>query len=93
MFLIWGFRSRAKLLARLLLVCQVCSKPASQAIVQRVRWFTLFFIPLIPFSKKHLMQCAMCGHVTQITKEDAERLVVMADESATAPQLDAIAAE
>lgn len=83
MFLIWGFRTRTKILARLLLVCHACSKPASQAVAQRVRWFTLFFIPLIPFNRKHLMQCAMCGHVSQVTKEDAARLVQSATEPAT----------
>ena len=93
MFLIWGFRSRAKVLARLLLVCRMCSKPAAQTVVQRVRWFTLFFIPVIPFSRKHLMQCAMCGSVSEISKEDSDRLVEAASKPAVEPQLETTPAE
>lgn len=83
MFVIFGFRTRVKALARLLLICQVCSRPAAQTVYRKVRWFTLFFIPVIPFNRKHLLQCAMCGHVGVITKEDAERLVADANTAAT----------
>jgi hypothetical protein len=93
MFLIWGFRTRAKVLARLLLVCHACAKPAAQTVYQRVRWFTLFLIPVIPFSRKHLMQCSLCGMVSEITKEDAARLVEAAAQPAPAPELEPASAE
>lgn len=78
MFLLFGFRSRVHTLARLLLICRACNRPAAQTIYRKVRWFTLFFIPVIPFSRKYLMQCAMCGEVGEISKEDADRLVLQA---------------
>jgi len=83
-FLIFGFRSRSKVLTRLLLVCGTCQKPAAQTLILRVRWFTLFFIPVIPFARKHLMQCALCGSVSKITKEEAARLSAMPQETAPA---------
>jgi hypothetical protein len=85
MFLIFGFRTRVKALARLLLICRACTRPASHAVYRKMRWFTLFFIPVIPLSRKHLLQCAMCGHVGAISKEDAERLVAQAQAEATVP--------
>lgn len=80
MLLVWGFRTKSKVLARLLLVCALCQKPAAQTIGVRKRWFTLFWIPVFPTSTKHLMQCALCGQVSQLTKEEAERLALQAAE-------------
>jgi hypothetical protein len=85
MLLIFGFRVRAKVLARLLLICRACQRPASQAVLQRVRWFTLFFIPVIPFSRKSLLQCAMCGHVSEIDPADAAQLVKQAQAATAEP--------
>jgi hypothetical protein len=82
MFILFGLRTRSKVLARLLLVCNLCGRPAAQTVYRRMRWFTLFFIPVIPISRHYRMQCALCGQVGTISKEDADRLVAMAAEAA-----------
>jgi hypothetical protein len=38
------------------------------------RWFTLFFIPIFPFSSKHFTVCSMCSGATKVDRERAERL-------------------
>jgi hypothetical protein len=84
MLIIFGFRTRVKALARLLLVCSVCGKPAAQTVYRRVRWFTLFFIPVVPVTRQHRMQCALCGSVSSISKEDADRLAAEAARTSAA---------
>ncbi|WP_280315893.1 zinc-ribbon domain-containing protein, partial [Nocardia abscessus] len=43
------------------LVCGRCGNPAAHALRKLVTKFTLFFIPLIPLSTKHYLECTWCG--------------------------------
>lgn len=72
--IIFGFRSFVKTLAMLTLVCDHCHNPAAHRIVQRSRWFTLFFIPVIPLGFSRFSICTFCGVTRKITKQEAERL-------------------
>jgi len=72
--IIFGFRSFVKTLAMLTLVCDHCHNPAAHRIVQRSRWFTLFFIPVIPLGFTRFSTCTYCGVTRKITKQEAERL-------------------
>jgi hypothetical protein len=73
--IIFGFRSFVKTLGMLTLVCRRCGNPAAHRVAQRSRWFTLFFIPLIPLGFKRYTVCAFCGAAQQISKEQAEQLL------------------
>lgn len=33
------------------------------------RWFTLFFVPLIPFGRKRLLVCPICGWQRDVSKQ------------------------
>ena len=72
--IIFGLRTMAKLLATINLVCRNCGNPAAQHVVRRMRWFTLFFIPVFPVSVSRSMTCTFCGVTTKLSKEDADRL-------------------
>lgn len=41
--------------------CKKCSHERPFKIVEEKRWFTLFFIPLIPYKKRNLVVCSLCG--------------------------------
>jgi hypothetical protein len=73
--IIFGVRGYARMLAIVTLVCRRCGNPAAQRIVQHIRKFTLFFIPLFPVSSSRSMTCTFCGQSTRLSKDDAERLV------------------
>jgi len=72
--LVWGFKSYVRLLGVLTLVCGNCQNPAAQRVVEQVRKFTLFWIPLFPVKRQTLMTCTYCGVATALTKEQAEQL-------------------
>lgn len=60
--IIWGWRSRAKVLARGIFRCPQCGTDRHYAHKAWRTWFTLFFIPVIPL--KHLgdaVECESCG--------------------------------
>ena len=76
--LIFGFTTKVFQLAMLNLICTFCGNPAAQALRRRVTKFTLFFVPLFPFSTKYATQCTFCGGERQIPKEQADGLLAQA---------------
>jgi hypothetical protein len=73
MIVIFGFRTRAAVLATLSLACRN-GHVAAHRILKITRWFTLFFIPVIPFNRKYRSVCIQCGLTLEIPKENAEEL-------------------
>lgn len=83
--IIFGFRTFVKVLATLTLVCQRCGNPAAHRLVQRSRWFTLFFVPVIPLGVRRYSTCTFCGATHNLTKQDAQRLVGAGQPPTAAP--------
>ncbi|MFI6687059.1 zinc-ribbon domain-containing protein [Streptomyces sp. NPDC050485] len=73
--IIFGTRRYLYQLAMLTLVCGNCGNPAAHTLRKYVTKFTLFFVPLFPFSTKFRTQCTFCGLEQQITKEQADALL------------------
>jgi hypothetical protein len=73
--IIFGTRRYMYQLAMLTLVCGNCGNPAAHTLRKYVTKFTLFFVPLFPFSTKFRTQCTFCGLEQQITKEQADALL------------------
>ncbi|WPW31392.1 zinc-ribbon domain-containing protein [Streptomyces atratus] len=73
--IIFGTRGYLYQLAILTMVCGWCGNPAAHTLRKRVTKFTLFFVPLFPFSTKFATQCTFCGGEQQIPKEQAEQLL------------------
>ena len=98
MIFIFGFRSRGSVLGTITLACRN-GHVAAHRIAKLTKWFTLFFIPVIPFSRKYRSICIQCGLTLDIPKEDAEELAARASLGAStpmdpvAPPLPAAAAE
>ncbi|HET6858026.1 MAG TPA: zinc-ribbon domain-containing protein [Streptomyces sp.] len=78
--IIFGTKGYLYQLAMLTLVCGHCGNPSAHALRKRVSKFTLFFIPVFPFSTKYSTQCTFCGAEQQVTKEQAEQLQIQGGE-------------
>jgi uncharacterized Zn finger protein len=71
--LIFGYRTRLAILATISYICETCGVQAAHRVARRRRWFTLFFIPVIPLGSGTFTDtCINCGRVRQLTKEQAE---------------------
>ena len=80
--IIFGSRTTIRLLAILNFVCGRCGNPSAHRIEERVRKFTLFFIPLFPIgARKTYGTCTYCGLVTEVDKDSRERLLAQADQA------------
>ncbi|MGW7463125.1 zinc-ribbon domain-containing protein [Streptomyces xantholiticus] len=76
--IIFGTKGYIYQLAILTLVCGHCGNPSAHTLRKRVTKFTLFFVPLFPFSTKYATQCTFCGAEQQITPAQAEQLQLQA---------------
>ncbi len=77
--IIFGTKGYLYQLAVLTLVCGRCGNPSAHTLRKRVTKFTLFFVPLFPFSTKYATQCTFCGAEQRLTKEQAEQLRTQAN--------------
>jgi hypothetical protein len=41
-------------------------------------WFTLFFIPVLPYDNSHFLVCPICSNARQLTKAQAQHAIAMA---------------
>ncbi|MCS6859411.1 MAG: zinc ribbon domain-containing protein [Abditibacteriales bacterium] len=71
MLIIFGARGKGKVLREELRPCRVCQRNTLHVIAETSQWFTLFFIPIFPFSRRHIRQCAVCGYTERLTREEA----------------------
>ncbi len=50
-------------------ICPRCNNQRFWILKKSSQWFSLFFIPLIPFGSKYFMQCPICGEAEFLSKE------------------------
>jgi len=55
--------------------CTRCGNTAQFRIVRSGHWFTLFFIPLFPFSSKYYRVCGACSNAEELDKETAKGII------------------
>jgi hypothetical protein len=92
--LVWGFKTYTRLLGIVTLVCGNCHNPAAQRLVERVRKFTLFWIPLFVVKRQTVMTCAFCGTASALSKEQTASIKAqMSSEPGQDPEPAAVAAE
>lgn len=76
MFIIWGFRDLDKELGNVgYLHCNRCNNDSNWRLMKRTSWFTLFFIPVIPFRRVYYVYCPVCRWSTKVPKEEAKRIM------------------
>lgn len=73
MLIIWGSRSMDKTLGETerSYECQNCHNVSHYRIFSRKEWFTLFWIPIFPFSSTHYISCPVCNFGKKIKKQEA----------------------
>ena len=54
--------------------CKSCGKEGPISAFDAKRYFTLFFIPLIPYSSKRIIKCNRCRAEKIIPKEEAKAI-------------------
>ncbi len=88
MFIIWGLgkvtrRFYGSVMTR---QCNHCNNHSGWQLCVARKWFTLFFIPIIPYSKSYCITCPHCGSYIEIDQQRFDQLLtaIQQGESETA---------
>ncbi len=74
MLILFGTKQTKKQVARgRELLCPRCNNVRLWPVVQYTSWFSLFFIPLIPYKNQYFEMCPICKAGKKLTKEQAEQ--------------------
>jgi hypothetical protein len=65
MFFFFGWRTNAKSLGQVERACVKCARPTMHNAIEYKKWFTLFFIPVIPLGTNYVNRCGACGLSTK----------------------------
>ena len=81
MIIIWGTKAMKKLLAYTqAYTCPRCGRAAPFMVLRVAKWFTLFWIPIFPYSFKYYMVCPSCEIANEMDKDQAKALAAAAKE-------------
>lgn len=69
MFVIAGTRGFKKVLGTKVMHCQRCQNMTEYMYIKYTKWFTLFFIPIFPYSFKYFLVCPICSASIEMTSE------------------------
>lgn len=73
--IIYGYRSRNKVMGQLPYVCPQCKRNGYHAVVRTSRYFTLFWIPIIPIGKSTTARCNLCGYQEKVDNKRADAML------------------
>lgn len=54
--------------------CKYCNTTEIWQLCIVRKWFTLFFIPIIPYEKKYCIICPSCGSYMKLTESEFEKM-------------------
>jgi len=72
--IIFGYRSKPTVEGAFKTEFPGCRKKTFHGVVKVTKWFTLFFIPVIPFSSRLYIGCNVCGLRNELTGEQKEKM-------------------
>ncbi len=67
--IIYGAKTRSKELWTGVMPCPHCEKNTWHVATEYSKWFSLFFIPLIPYKRHLIFTCRVCGHSFELKTE------------------------
>ena len=72
--IVYGYRKRNKVMGKFSQPCPRCQQNVPQTFVRSRNWFTLFWIPVFPVTKKTLVLCSNCKAQFEVKNEFADQL-------------------
>ena len=78
MFFLFGVRTKSKPIKQIQYPCSKCSRTTVFTAMESKRWFTLFFIPVIPLGGNFLIRCNLCGLTLKCSPELKEQITAKA---------------
>ena len=55
--------------------CNSCNNDSNWKLRRTTSWFTLFFIPVIPYRRVYYVYCPICHWTAKVPREEAKRIM------------------
>lgn len=78
----WGFKTSKNYGPVRKIQCNNCNNEANWYLQKMTIWFTLFFIPVIPYRINYFLICPVCRNYLGLQKEEFEQLREIMESSA-----------
>lgn len=80
--IVTGYRTRNNVMGQLSYPCDKCQQQTYHTFVRTRRFFTAFWIPIMPISKVTTTRCNVCGYQTKFDNKKADELLPQAAKKA-----------
>ena len=75
----WNFQTRKQIGVFFKQVCGHCNNEEYWVLTRTITWFTLFFIPLIPYSIKYFLSCPICQYGLTLDQKQINEIKPIAE--------------
>ena len=75
----WGFQTIKNFGPVFQNHCGHCNNDEYWVLTRYITWFTLFFIPVFPYSIKHTLSCPICHYGLTLTGQQVEQMKPLAE--------------
>jgi len=75
MFVLFGFgrEKRRDYGPTIPIICPNCHNPTHLRLIEIEKWFSLFFVPILPYDSTYLLVCDVCSRGIELTEEQFEK--------------------
>lgn len=70
----WGYTTKKILDETKIKVCEGCNKDYLY-LTKITKWFTIFFIPIIPYESEHYFLCPNCERGFEIDEDEVDSII------------------
>jgi zinc-ribbon family len=75
----WGRTTQQHIHSVMRVRCPNCNNVATWHALGRTTWFTLFFVPVIPYNKYYFLHCEVCSRGFELSREEFIKAQTLAD--------------
>jgi hypothetical protein len=75
----WGHQTRKQIGVTFKNLCNHCHNEDYWVLTRTITWFTLFFIPVIPYSIKYFLSCPVCQYGLTLDSKQIEQIKPLAE--------------
>ena len=77
----WGRQTRKHYGPTIPIKCPKCSNNAYWHLYRNRTWFTLFFVPVIPYDNKHILLCSVCSNGVILPSANVDKAIELSEQT------------
>jgi uncharacterized protein YbaR (Trm112 family) len=75
----WSFKTEKTIGPARKQHCPICNREEFHILHRESRWFTLFFVPVVPYEHHYTLYCPFCKHTEELPAGESKKLKPLAE--------------